>query len=206
MRNPLRSTLHIAFLVAICCSVLTAAHAGNVPWLTGNFELYGFDPGGTTMYFFPPPDGELSLVPPADLPFTTGCFSCDDSSYRIDWTYYDGSAVGGSVAMLARFQDADPNLSFTGWMTGGHITGYIQTVCTLCVGDGFNEWTYDVDFRGTWSNGWWSEGTLLAMHVTSGDNYGSLELSTNTPEPGSFMLFGPSILGAAGLLRRRLGK
>jgi hypothetical protein len=84
--------------------------------------------------------------------------------------------------------------------------------------DGF-AWGIDVvesdlfSFKGYWSDGLFAEGGysgsteyacgwIICWGSLPGDLNGSI--STYTPELGSFLLFGPSLLGCAVLLRRNL--
>ena len=209
MIRPLRSSLQIALLCGICFVLATATYASNVPELTGYFNLGGFQPGGIE-WLGSPPYAAVSIGPPADLHVTSGCYSCDNPNYRVDWAVYDGSMVDGGFSMFAQVQSSDPNpIWFTGSITGGSVSGWTQTVCSLCFGDPINQWTYGLTFRGTWSNGWYSQGSAnarLSFNSGEGSIYMTTSTTSPTPEPGTFVLFGSSLLGAVGVLRRRWGK
>ena len=66
--------------------------------------------------------------------------------------------------------------------------------------------TEDVYFVGRWNNGWWSEGESYSAYSWDGPLYdwGTLNMTTYTPEPSSMVLVGSGILGLAGVLRRKL--
>ena len=104
--------------------------------------------------------------------------------------------------------------SFSGTVTG------IYSGNGLVVGPGLlgpyavlNE-TDIFGFSGRWNNGWYSIGTFtgnLNWKIATGEfgysgsyNGNIVTLTSTTPEPSSFLLFGSSLLGAAGMLRRRL--
>jgi hypothetical protein len=211
MKKPLRSSLQIALLCGICCVLATATYADTVPLLTGHFDLAGFQPGGT-LTFETPPYATVNFAPPSELHVTKWCTACDDQSERVDYATYAGSMVGGLFSISAQVQPggSQPPIWFMGSITGGTSSGWTWTVCNVCIGDPLDQWVYDFTFRGTWSNGWYSKGSAYTSINYFDSGIGSIDMITSTtsptPEPGTFVLFGSSMLGAAGVLRRRWGK
>ena len=204
--------LRIMLVLVLVCSVLPKAYASDtVPWLTGNFTLTCFagscsgGDGSGVSSFQPPPYGQMVFSPPPNLPYTYSCERCDDPAYGTwEWDYA-GSAIGGAVGFSGvQLQYSDPALGFNGWMTGGSVTGWVEDFGTMLNTDPINQWYLDFTFRGVWDNGWWSVGTANMSTDSTGDAWGTVEMTTYTPEPGTFALLGSAILGVAGVLRRRL--
>ena len=211
MKKSLRSSLQIALWCGICCVLATSTYAGNVPLFTGHFDLVGWEPGGT-LTFETPPYATVNFAPSPDLHVTRWCFDCDNPAYRVDYATYDGSMVGGLFSISAQVQadGSEPPIWFTGSITGGTASGWTWTVCNVCIGDPLDQWVYGLTFRGTWSNGWYSKGSAYASINYFNAGIGSIDMITSTtsptPDPGTFVLLGSSILGAVGVRRRQWGK
>lgn len=198
-----------AFFVLLSCSTAITAHADTVPWLTGDFQLFGNGNYGTGDNFVaftpPPPIGLFVFSPPPNLPNSTFCVSPPIEGWNCVTTW-NGNAFGGSVAFLdVKLNEGDPALTFSGWMSGGQITGGRWTDCIGSCGDQYNQWSFDFTFRGVWSNGWWSEGSANAIIPSVGETDASLQMTTfTTPEPGTLLMLASGILGLGGIARKRL--
>jgi len=95
------------------------------------------------------------------------------------------------------------NLRFTGKVTGGTFDATTGLACEGGVCDSFGTGgTFTAPFKGFWNNGWYSTGTLSGS--SSGfDNVASLNITTVTPEPSTFMMLGAGLLPVIGVIRRR---
>jgi hypothetical protein len=54
-------------------------------------------------------------------------------------------------------------------------------------------------------DGWWDMSNEAWQDVPGTNQYFMANFTSGVPEPGSFLLFGSSLLGIAGVLRRRIG-
>ena len=113
-------------------------------------------------------------------------------------TSYSGSMNGGITASVG-------SLSFAGSFLNGssYGDGYFLTDPTYY----FYESELYLPFRGTWSNGWYSTGTLGSDIVNVDgfvESFSTLNITTMTPEPSTLALFGTGVVPMILALRRKL--
>ena len=187
-------------VLAICIATTTPAQADNtIAWLTGS----NFSSLSDNAIFAESPDGvlaaQISYLP------TVG---------DLTWTYYGdcsiecygngvGLVTGGSAnGILYYFSDPNntPIATFTGSVTSGTVDFQVWIDNVGCCSDYENMYWYDS--KGTWSNGWWTSGSVFAIQSEGFST--NVSMTTYTPEPGSMVLFGSGIIGLAGVLRRKL--
>jgi hypothetical protein len=205
------------FILPVFCLLVLAtsfAQAGNtVPGLTGSFT----GPGGTDGYscqagyngFTPGTPaysgwGQFTLSSQLNVTASSSYTSLSESSdggldsLGNPWCVYsyNGTVNGSIVASLG-------SLTFTGAFVGGNSSGYwsqeggVQTQDT----------DMNASFRGTWSNGWYSVGTVDFWVLESGGfgNEGAtLNITTSTPEPSGLVLLGTGLVPMIAVLRRKL--
>jgi len=96
--------------------------------------------------------------------------------------------MGGSFTI-----DAPGGMQLTGMLTSGVAfsfpSGYAETV----------GW-----FHGYWNNGLYADGLMVGDALGSQGLSATLEVTTYTPEPASFFLFGSALAGLSGRFRRTL--
>ena len=162
----------------------------------GASSNFGTGENSAPLFRFPDlPLGTAAIMfsPPANLP-SNEIMRCDSQGCITQITW-NGSAIGGSVGMEL-FNDSGQTIAnMKGGMNGGEISGFFQS-CTGNLICEANEWQFDFTFRGIWSNGWWSEGSS-GIHISTnppGDTFGSVAMTTFTPEPGTIALLSTGIV------------
>ena len=232
MRRLLSTSLQIAFLLAICCSTFTAAHADsttyyddlwcdeysgcvatNFPQATPpsqtmtSYEL-SFGGSGFKGDIYHPPSTLIwvNLTPFSPSPSVTNFneqIDCDNNGCSYRWGGdFSGGIVTASETLLYR-DLSHITIDFTGTVTGGVFNETYGDHCSLTGLACYRE-DLDLDFSGEWSNGWTSYGSISMGGDSTGDFGGRMFLYTVVPEPGSLILFSSGIVVLAGLLRRRL--
>jgi hypothetical protein len=126
---------------------------------------------------------DFSLVAP-------GWSAAFDSAPAIAWgtifgAYQAEFNMGGSFAI-----DAPSGMQLSGMLTSGVAFsfpgGYVSTIA----------W-----FQGQWNSGLYADGVMAWDTFDAGAPV-TLDVTTYTPEPDSFLLFGSALAGFAGVLRR----
>ena len=187
----MRGWVTVIAFVAVLLGCTLLASASVVPSLTTIITMdcsippavCNFDPGSQGS----PERGmaDFSSVAP-------GWSATFDSAPAISWGFFFGTyqaefGAGGSFAIAA------PG--------GMQLSGMLTSGVAFSFPDGSAETV-------AWFQGYWNDG-LFANGVMAWDNFESgapvtLEVTTSTPEPGSFLLFGSALAGLAGMLRRTL--
>jgi PEP-CTERM motif-containing protein len=189
-------------LVALCFCAFSNLRADTVPWLTGSASTnYGVVFLGSGNVQFPPGDFGPD---PFSLTFGSSGNYTFDLNCDGRWCSFLGQAnlAGGYVSM-----DED-QYQFSGRITSGSS----ELWGLFLEADGCPDLLYCVDtesevfaFVGFWNNSWATTGRFDDWFTYYNFNaYYDLEMVTTTPEPGTLFLFGSSVLGVMGVLRRRL--
>jgi hypothetical protein len=187
----MRGSVTITAFVAVLLGCTPLASASVVSSLTTTITMdcskppavCNFDPGRQGS----PESGmaDFSSVAP-------GWSASFDSASAITWGFFFGEYIaefgpGGSFAIAA-----PGGMQFSGMLTSGMALrfpdGSAQTVA----------W-----FQGHWNNGFFANGVMVWNDFEAGAPV-TLQVTTNTPEPGSFLLFGSALAGLGGVLRRTL--
>ena len=138
----------------------------------------------------------------------TVTWTCDEH-YREGWGggNLSGGAAYGQISSISLNTQL---YSFTGEI----FSGTASREAGHCVVWGeCPSYTYDqyyVNFKGLWSNGWYTVGSDYATDLESdwngtreSDVLGWFTVTTNTPEPATLTLLGAGISGVAARLRKR---
>lgn len=125
-------------------------------------------------------------------PVAPGWSAAFDSGPAIAWGVIVGNyqavfGMGGSFAIAA-----PGGMQLSGMLTSGVAFsfpgGYAEAVA----------W-----FQGYWNSGSYADGVMVWNNFDTGAPV-TLDVTTYTPEPGSFLLFGSALPALAGMLRRTL--
>jgi PEP-CTERM motif len=128
----------------------------------------------------------------------------DFSSVAPGWSasFVSAPAIAWGTISQEYFADFGPGGSFSIAAPGGmQLSGTLTSGLALSFPDGSAEtvaW-----FRGYWNNGLFADGVMSWDNIDTGAP-AVLTVTTHTPEPNSFLLFGSALAGLAGTLRRRL--
>jgi|HubBroStandDraft_4_1064222.scaffolds.fasta_scaffold47209_2 hypothetical protein len=187
MRRWFTATFVVA--AALACAPLTWANAFSALTTTIIMDCSGppapcnWDPGSQGS----PEHGIADFSPVAP-----GWSATFDSGPAIAWGVIFGAyqaefGMGGSFAIAA-----PGGMQLSGMLTSGVAFsfpgGYEVTVA----------W-----FQGYWNSGLYADGVMTWENLDAGAPV-TLDVTTYTPEPGSFLLFGSALAGLAGMLRRTL--
>ena len=126
-------------------------------------------------------------------PVAPGWSAAFDSAPAIAWGVIFGEymaefGVGGSFTI-----DAPGSMHLSGMLTSGVAFSFPGGAAEV-VG-----W-----FQGSWNNGLSADGMMIWNALGDGESSASLTVTTHTPEPGSFLLFGSALAGLAARFRRTL--
>jgi PEP-CTERM motif-containing protein len=203
-RNLVLWPFFLIFLLVLSFSLPAEADSTNVPWLSGSFSSSGslFSVGGTWQ------DYQWSLELSPNLPDMTVTWSCD-VNYCEGWS---GGAFTGGTAYGQIWSLSLNSLLYT--FSGEILTGGAFREAGHCVvWDQCPSYTfdqYDVNFRGQWSNGWYTVGDDFATDFESdwngshqSDVLGFFDMATSTPEPATLTLMGVGLAGVYVRTKRR---
>ncbi len=179
------------FVVATALACAPLAWANAFPALNTTITMdcsspsaaCNFDPGSQGS----PEQGMADFSPVAP-----GWSAAFDSGPAIAWGVIFGAyqaefGMGGSFAIAA-----PGGMQLSGMLTSGVAFSFPS-------GDAVTvAW-----FQGYWSSGLYADGVMAWDSFDVGANV-TLDVTTYTPEPGSFLLFGSALAGLAGMLRRTL--
>lgn len=201
------TTVFCSLLVVLALSSLSVnAHADTVSELTGHFV---FDSANGSLgshnwgYVWTPPNGlfDFSVVLPTEsLEKAETCM--DPPTCYIHQIVWEGPALSGTVSWT-NLNNSASSTTFAGWMTSSDISVW-EMWDDRGGWDGVYEYGLDFTFRGVWSNGWWAEGSTVALTHTTGSTDGYFDMTTSTPEPDSLVLFASGALCIGKMLRRKL--
>jgi hypothetical protein len=187
----MRACVTITAFVAVLLTCTPLASASVVSSLTTTITMdcstppavCNFDPGSQGS----PESGmaDFSSVAPG---WSASFESASATSWGVFFGEYEAEfGPGGSFAIAA-----PGGMQFLGMLTSGLAfsfpDGSAETVA----------W-----FQGYWNNGFYATGVMSWDKVETGAPV-TLTVTTYTPEPGSFLLFGSALAGAARTLRRTL--
>jgi len=119
------------------------------------------------------------------------------------------SPTGRGIFGIVEYTDA-VKLSNPVTLPGGTYWFATVPVCPTCDGRSFNSNTDGLNSVGTQNSGQqFFNSPFFGTNFTNANNEGSFEtfssgVLTSVPEPASFLLLGTSVLGAFGMLRRKL--
>jgi len=144
-----------------------------------------FDPGAQGS----PEHGSADFSPVAP-----GWSAAFDSAPAIAWGVIFGEyiaefGVGGSFTI-----DAPGGMHLSGMLTSG--------VAFSFPGGAAEEVAW---FQGYWNNGLYADGLMVGDSLGADGSFATLVVTTYTPEPGSFLLFGSALAGLAAMYRKTLG-
>jgi hypothetical protein len=182
----------VTALVAALLGCTPLARASIVPSLTTVITMdctsfstvCTFDPGSQGS----PEHGLADFTPVAP-----GWSAGFDSDPAIAWgfifdTYQAEFGMGGSFTI-----NAPGGMQLSGMLTSGVAfsfpSGFAETVA----------W-----FHGYWNNGLSADGLMVGDSLGTAGLSATLEVTTSTPEPASFFLFGSGLAGLSGMFRRTL--
>jgi len=197
MRSTATSSARLLLvIVAICYSSATIANASQFS-TDAAYSVFGSNGGSFgsassdidgTMFGSPDLTGGWITYSGNVTNFVSTTF-CDEG---ICFVIFTGDLNSGSVSF------GDSSYAFQGQITGGTITGsYYVSFGAFYETDVFS-------FTGAWNNGYQGVGGVGIIDVAGG-NDGSFSVSTTTPEPGTIVMFGSSLVGLFGVLRLRRG-
>lgn len=173
--------------------------------------------------------GCAPLAPASVVPSLTTTITMDCSMFSTVCTFDPGSQ-GSAEQGVANFTPVAPGWSaafasdpaiawgvFFGayqaeFGMGGFFTidapGGMQLSAMLTSGVAFSFPSGDAEtvawFQGYWNNGWFADGLMIGDAFGTEGLSATLAVTTYTPEPGSFLLFGSALAGLAGVFRRTL--
>ena len=187
MRRWLIVTAFVAAL--LCCTPV--ASASVIPSLTTTIVM-DCSMFSTVCSFDPGSQGSAEQGFADFSPVAPGWSASFDSGPAIAWgvilgAYQAEFGMGGSFAIAA-----PGGMQLSGTLTSGLAFsfpgGYEETVA----------W-----FQGYWNSGQYADGVMAWDNFDAG-NPVTLDVTTSTPEPSSFLLFGSAFAGLVGMLRRAL--
>jgi|SRR5580704_2036301 hypothetical protein len=187
----MRGCVTVTAFVAVLLGCTPLASASVVPSLTTTITM-------------------ACLTPPAVCNFDPGSKGspesgmADFSSVAPGWSasFHSASAISWGVIFGEYIAEFGPGGSFAIAAPGGmQLSGMLTSGLALSFPDGTAEtvaW-----FQGRWNNGFYADGVMVWDDFETGAPV-TLTVTTYTPEPGSFLLFGSAFAGLAATLRRTL--
>jgi hypothetical protein len=186
MRRWATATAFVTVLLG--CTLL--ASASIIP-LTTTITM-GCSSQPTECNFDPGSQGSPELGMADFSSVTPGWSAAFNSAIAISWGVFFGEYIA----------EFGPGGSFVIAAPGGmQLSGTLTSGLALSFPDGSAEtvaW-----FQGYWNNGLFANGVMYWNSIDAGAPV-TLQVTTSTPEPSSFLLFGSALAGLAGVLRRTL--
>lgn len=217
MSNASSSCFRVTLIISVLVGFgVGTAQAAIVPELTGTFGVrFPFAEGFTVSLCSPFGGGSAGVTYPTGAQAIVGLFLSEWSvshSQTSETSSFPGDSCSTDISgttdgpITATYD----HLTFTGKVTGGTYQGsmnYIIQPKSYTTNESFN-----APFRGSWTNGWVSTGTLSGRESNSDGSVTSifiLDITTKTittataPEPSTFMMLGAGLLPVIGVIRRR---
>jgi hypothetical protein len=187
-----RRWITASFVAAVLLACTSSVRASVVPDLTTNITMdCSTSPGACS--FDPGSQGSPELGMADFSSVAPGWSASFDSAPAISWgvildEYIADFGMGGSFTI-----DAPGGMQLTGMLTSG--------VAFLFPGGNAEA---VAAFQGYWNNGMFADGVMIGDSIGNQGLDATLMVTTHTPEPGSFLLFGSAMAGLAGMFRRTL--